>query len=229
MLTVALTGGIGSGKTAVTDLFYQLAVALELQDTLKIIDADTIARSLLAGSLNNSPSRALKQVYEQFGSELFDFSRQEGGLQLNRTKLRALIFSSQEKKLQLEKILHPLVYEQIFSLIHSFSKNKADNNAQPAGIIIIAIPLLFETHAENKFDRVLVVDVPVEVQIKRTIQRDHCSRELLEQIICSQVDRSTRLSYADDVIDNSKTPDKLQPQVEKLFHFYLSLERKVAY
>jgi len=214
MLTIALTGGIGSGKTAVTQLFHQIGNG----HGLKIIDTDIIARELLTGSYNEAPSRALKKVYELFGADLFDFSPQGGG-QLDRAKLRALIFSSETKKKQLEALLHPLIYEEVFSQIKAFSQNK-----QGINIVIIAIPLLFETHTENQFDRVLVIDVPVEVQIERSIQRDNCSRELIEQIIASQIDRQQRLARADDVIDNSGTLAHLGDQVEKLFRFYCSLQ-----
>ncbi len=225
MLTVALTGGIGSGKTAVCNIFHQAG----LEAGLEIIDADVIARNLLAGSLTGSHSQALKKVYNLFGSDVFNSSGQEEG-QLDRKKLRTLVFSSKTKKKQLEELLHPLVYEEIFSQIKNFSRKEvfeqqSGRENQPINIVIIAIPLLFETHAENKFDRVLVIDVPVELQIERSMQRDQCSRELIEQIINSQVDRQTRLNHADDVIDNSGTLTELREQVKNLLNFYRSLKK----
>jgi len=225
MLTIALTGGIGSGKSVVCNIFHQLG----LEFGLEIIDADVIARNLLAGSLTGSHSQALKKVYNLFGSDLFESTEQKEG-QLNREKLRTLIFASKTKKKQLEELLHPLVYEEIFSQIKTFNRKElleqqADRENHRINIVIIAIPLLFETHAENKFDRVLVIDVPVELQIKRSTQRDQCSRELIEQIINSQIDRQTRLTHADDVIDNSGTLTELREQVKILLNFYRSLKK----
>lgn len=227
MLTVALTGGIGSGKTAVTEIFHQLGSKPDYQDSVKIIDADIIARNLLAGSLYTSPSEALKKVYKLFGSDLFNIITEQGDDQgdgqLDRAKLRALIFSSETRKKQLEAILHPLVYDEIFTQINTIKKENPGKNKQATRIVIVAIPLLFETRSEDRFDRVLVIDVPVELQIRRSMQRDNCSRELVEQIINSQVDRQTRLSQANDVIDNSTTPAELKKQVEKLFQYYQEL------
>ena len=239
MLTIALTGGIGSGKTTVTNLFYKLGHSLGFH----IIDADQIARDLLSGSLTDSDSdfgfgfdsSALKGVYNLFGSNLFNFSQNDGA-QLDRSKLRKLIFSSEKKKLQLESLMHPLVYKEIFSKIEVFrsqeeahelnqTAQQKQQNKQPL-VIIIAIPLLLETHSENKFDRVLVVDTSLELQIQRSVSRDQCSRQLIKQIIRSQVDRQTRLDCADDVIDNSSSPRHLYPQIKKLIEFYAALSAR---
>ena len=215
MLTIALTGGIGSGKTAATDLFHELASRLDFQCSLKIIDADIIARNLLAGSLKEPSSAALKKVRSLFGPDLFD---SEG--YLNRDKLRSLIFSDKDKKHQLEVLLHPLVYDEIYCQLSNIQSAKID-------IVIIAIPLLFETRAEAKinlkFDRILVVDVPAEIQIERSIKRDNCSAELIKEIINSQVDRQIRLNHADDIIDNSGTLLELQLKIEELLKYYCSL------
>jgi len=213
MLTVALTGGIGSGKTAVTDIFCQLGHG----QGLEIIDSDAIARQLLSGSLEESPSEALLAVYKLFGSELFE-ATEENGRQLNRSKLRAQIFSSESKKKQLEELLHPLVYQEIFAQINAFRQSR-----QLIKIVIIAIPLLFETGSEKRFNRVLVIDVAEKLQIERSIQRDQCSAELIKQIIDAQVSRQTRLDHADDVIHNDGTLDELHKQVKKMYQFYCSL------
>ena len=215
MLTVALTGGIGSGKTAVTDLFHELASRPDFQSSLKIIDADIIARNLLAGSLKEPSSVALKKVRSLFGADLFD----SGGY-LKRDKLRSLIFSSKDKKHQLEALLHPLVYDKIYCQLSDIQSAEVD-------IVIIAIPLLFETRAEAKinlkFDRILVIDVPPEIQIERSIKRDNSSAELIKEIINSQVDRQIRLNHADDIIDNSGTLLELQLKIESLLQYYCSL------
>ena len=135
--------------------------------------------------------------------------------------------------------MHPLVYKEIFSKIEVFRSKEEDHelnqtiqqkqqkqkNKQPL-VIIIAIPLLLETHSENKFDRVLVVDSSLELQIQRSVSRDQCSRQLIEQIIASQVDRQTRLDGADDIVDNSSSPRHLYPQIKKLIAFYAALSAR---
>lgn len=267
MLTIALTGGIGSGKTAVTGLFHELASKPDFQGSLKIIDADIIARNLLAGSLQEPSagkessagkkssagkesstgkepsaseeppsSTALREVQKLFGADLFD---SEGYLQ--RAKLRSLIFSSKDKKQQLEALLHPLVYDEIFSQLSDIhSSNASASQKTMTKIVIIAIPLFFETKAETKaeartetssekeFDRILVIDVPVNLQIERTLKRDNCSSKLVKEIINSQVERQIRLNQADDIIDNSGTLSELKLKVESLFQYYCSLAGKCS-
>ncbi len=210
MLSVALTGGIGSGKTAVGDIFYQLGK----DKGLKLLDADQIARSLLQGSLNDSPSQSLIQVRDLFGADIFHSGK------LDRTRLRALIFNSPKQKKQLESILHPQVYRTILQQLNRYRQ-------QPdIKIIITAIPLFFETISETgqlQFDRILVVDVPESIQIQRSMHRDQSTRGLIQQIINSQTDRNTRLTRADDIIDNSGDTKYLKSQVKKLYNFYRTL------
>ncbi len=215
MLTVALTGGIGSGKTAVTELFQELASEQTEPIELTIIDADIIARDLLSGSLKEAPvDSALQQVQILFGANLFN---QNGFLQ--RDKLRSLIFSSKEKKKQLESLLHPLVYNEIFAQL----------SAIHLGIVIVAIPLLFETRdvatLKRDFDRILVIDTKEDLQIRRTLKRDNSSESIIREIIQSQVERKTRLKSADDVINNSGTLSELKSEVAHLFHRYSYLGR----
>ncbi len=213
MLSIALTGGIGSGKSAVSDIFNQLGK----DQGLKLIDSDQIARSLLEGSINHSPSPALLKIKELFGNELFE---PDSG-KLNRAVMREKVFGSPEYKQQLEALLHPLVYESIFKQLETYRKQ---NNIH---IVITAIPLFFETAYQTEraqyFDRILVVDIPEQMQIERSINRDHCSRELIQQIMDNQVDRNTRLKLADDIIDNSGTLQQLKPRVIELYQFYQKL------
>jgi len=214
MLTIALTGGIGSGKTAVTDCFLKIAQDKQ-PDCLAVIDADIIARELLSGSIKKTPSDALKAVQHRFGCKIFNSAGQ-----LERNQLRQLIFSSETKKQQLNDLLHPIVYKKIFARITELAQR-----SKPA-FIIIAIPLLIETGAEAEFDRILVIDIPPELQVTRSSQRDHCSAELIKKIIKSQSDRQTRLKYADDIIDNSGTMADLEKEVAHLFQFYCALSKK---
>jgi len=212
MLSVALTGGIGSGKTAVTDYFQKIAQESTVADLVQIIDADIIARNLLAGSLYASPSTALSAVNALFGSHLFDSTGQ-----LDRPQLRSLIFSSDSKKQQLNHLLHPLIYQEIAKKIHIIQQQFEKS------LVIVSIPLLFETQAEHKFDRILLIDCPIKLQIERSMQRDHCSAELIKKIIHSQSDRHTRLTHANDIIDNSGILEELQKQVRLIFQYYCSL------
>lgn len=211
MLTIALTGGIGSGKTAVSHSFQKIANQSKEPDCLQIIDADIIARKLLSGSLKEA-STALQEVYNLFGANIFDAKGE-----LKRSQLRSLIFSSELKKQQLNDLLHPLIYQTITTKITNLTQEKKNQFA------IIAIPLLFETKFNYKFDRILVVDVPVETQILRATQRDNCSVKLIKNIINSQVERQVRLNHADDIINNSGSLVELNEQIASLFQYYCSL------
>ncbi len=208
MLKIALTGGIGSGKTTVSGLFSQLGVP--------IIDADIISRKLLSGSLNHQPEKALLEVRKLFGAHYF---AADGSLK--RVELRQAVFSSRQKKQQLEAILHPLVYEKIFQQIDHIK-------AQSPPYILIAIPLLLETRQQlletvhpPPFDKVLVIDSSVEQQLTRALRRDNSSAEVIQAIIDSQVDRQTRLDAADYVIDNAGTPEDLKKQVQQIHQLLL--------
>ncbi|WP_198266323.1 dephospho-CoA kinase [sulfur-oxidizing endosymbiont of Gigantopelta aegis] len=231
MLSIALTGGIGCGKSASTQLFYQLASKPTSLCKLEIIDADIIARHLLSGSLDENYSQslsysALKEVQQLFGSEIFD---NKGYLQ--RDKLRSLIFSSKEKKDQLESLLHPLVYQAIFSQMSEIiARNNLPDNNKPCDIVIVAIPLLFETLDQaiiaKHFDRVLLIDVPTEIQVERSSQRDNNSAEQIRSIINNQIDRQTRLKQADDIIDNSGTHTDLYEKIDELWQAYCHLAKQ---
>ncbi len=195
MIKIALTGGIGSGKSTITDLFSQY--------NTPIIDADVIAHQLV------EPGKpALTQLQQVFGKSIINNDNS-----LNRTFVREMIFSDKDKKLQLESILHPLIFQQM----------QAECNKQTYHYGILAIPLLFETKMSHFVDRILVVDCPVETQIERIRQRDKLSDTRILSIISSQTSRKLRLSYADDVIDNSNSTSQLAEQVKKLHNYYLNL------
>ena len=195
MFTVALTGGIGSGKSAVEAEFKRLGVST--------IDTDNIAREIV------SPGEpALHEIVEKFGSNIVG----EDG-HLKRHQLRKIIFSDSIKRQQLESILHPRI-----KTCTKMSINKAEGS-----YCVVSIPLLFETKQEATYDRILVVDVPVETQINRTANRDGSPRETIAGILAAQVDRTVRLRLADDVIDNSGNIMTLRNQVNRLHEKYLML------
>lgn len=193
MYKVGLTGGIGSGKSTVCRLFADLGVP--------IVDADVIARQLV------EPGQpALAKLEQAFGKAILN---QDGSL--NRAELRRRAFSDARTKQKLDAIMHPLVYHEIQSVVTYLQSSYC----------IIAIPLLLETQKTHIVDRVLVIDCPVETQVKRVLDRDKINREQAEAIIAAQVGRQQRLAVADDIIDNSTTPEHLAEQVKTLHNLYL--------
>jgi len=193
MLKVGLTGGIGSGKSTITNLFSHYNVP--------IIDADVIAHQLVAPG-----QAALESLKQAFGEVIINT---DGSL--NRKQLKDIIFSDNNKKTQLETILHPLIYQKM--------QSEFDKQSFPYSIL--CIPLLIETKMTSFVDRIVVVDCPVENQIERVRQRDQLSTERILSIISSQVPRKTRLSYANDIIDNSNSTTQLAEQVKNLHNQYL--------
>lgn len=195
MLIVGLTGGIGSGKTTVADLFADLGIAL--------VDADQISREVV---LPGSP--ALGRIAERFGKEILTSNGE-----LDRRQLRKIVFSSPEQKLWLEQQLHPLINELIRTRL----------GATQSPYCILVSPLLLETSQAELVDRILVIDVPVAVQLQRTVERDSSDEETIQAIIDSQIDRESRLARADDVLDNNLPLDSLPERVQVLHQNYLQL------
>lgn len=197
---IGLSGGIASGKTAVSDYFAQLGIP--------IIDADIISRELLSQSILENPNSALMAVKDYFGNEVFD---RQG--YLNRPKLREIVFADEQKKMALEAIIHPRVYQAILEQAKSYQ----------SAYIIISIPLLVESSSLELFDRIAIVDVTQEIQMKRCQQRDGSSLETIKNIINTQAPREERLKIADDIINNSGSLESLYPQLDKLHESYLNL------
>lgn len=197
-LIVGLTGGIGSGKTAASDLFAGLGV--------EIIDADVIARAALEPG-----SPLLDDVYEHFGSHL-----ELSNGQLNRAALRELVFNQPEEKRWLEELVHPWVREEVIKKLQ----------AATGDYLILSSPLLIESHQDQWVDRILVIDLPEPLQIERTCSRDNNQQELVRKIMANQLSREARLSKADDVIDNSRGLNELKKQVEYWHAFYQQLARR---
>ncbi|MFQ3277635.1 MAG: dephospho-CoA kinase [Colwellia sp.] len=199
-LVIGLTGGIGSGKTTLTNFFQQLGV--------EIIDADIIAREVVAV---NSP--ALKKIALYFGK---DYLQADG--QLNRALLRRRIFSNDVDKKWLNKLLHPLIRSNIIS---------QTKEAKSPYCILVA-PLLIENNLLTMVNRVLVVDVSELTQITRTMTRDNISLQEVNAILISQTDRATRLKLANEVINNDNTPlDEIKNLVISLDKKYLALTKMV--
>ena len=193
-MIIGLTGGIGSGKTAVSDSFEALGIT--------IVDADLASRVVVE---KGKPS--LSSIEEHFGNEILT---PEG--ELDRAKLREIIFNSDSEKQWLESLLHPAIANQI--------QEELSSSKSPYTILVS--PLLFETNQKEFCSKVLVVDVPVETQVSRTLERDGVSEEQVNSIINSQIDREKRLELADEVILNNGSLADLQEAVRELHHKFLS-------
>jgi len=194
-MIVGLTGGIGSGKTAVSDLFQDLGIT--------IVDADVASRVVV-----EKGREELNKIAEHFGEDILTSNGE-----LDRAKLREVIFKSEEEKLWLESLLHPAIASQI--------QKELDSSSSPYTILVS--PLLLETDQKNFCSTVLVVDVPVETQIERTSKRDNVSEEQIKSIIASQIDRDSRLEQADEVILNDGSIESLERKVLELHKKFLSL------
>ena len=189
---VGLTGGIGSGKSVVTQFFSELGI--------DIVDADEVSRGLL------SPvSPALEKVAQHFGqSILTDDNR------LDRARLREIVFSNPEEKVWLESLLHPRIRQTINQLIDEASSS----------YIILSAPLLLENKHYDFVNRILVIDTPKELQLERVALRDNSSDKIINSIIDAQMSRKDRLARADDVIINNSNFQALKQQVLKLHDDY---------
>jgi len=199
---IGLTGGIGSGKTTVANMFAELNVDL--------IDADIIARQIVAPNTD-----ALLKIAEHFGK---DYLLADGNL--NRAKLRSKIFTDsddgRESKKWLDNLLHPLIREQLLQTVKSTTSQYC----------ILIAPLLIENKLTEIVDRTLIIDIDPQTQISRTMNRDNNSRTLVENIINHQISREQRLAFADDIIDNNYSAlNKIQQQVANLHHKYLQLSK----
>lgn len=191
-LKVGLTGGIGSGKTTVSDLFATLGVP--------VIDADVISRDLLKAGTD-----ATQAVVDAFGKAITN-----GADGIDRAKLRQLVFDNPQARSQLEAIIHPRVREEIH--------HQASALGEPYCIVVI--PLLFESGQQDLVDRVLVVDASVEQQRERASSRDNADVDEIDKIIQSQISREQRLAKADDVLENSGDTESLERKVRELDRRY---------
>ena len=194
MLRVGITGGIGSGKTALTDWLADKGIV--------IVDADLASRIIVAPG-----QPALREIADTFGSQ---YLQHDG--QLDRAALRALVFSDEDKRRQLERITHPRIREEL--------ARQMDSAVSP--YVVLSSPLLLESGQSTMVDLSVVVDVPEDTQIQRTMARDHNSRELVEGIMAAQLDRDTRISRADIVINNSGSLEALHERGEILHQTLLA-------
>jgi len=192
---LGLTGGIGSGKSAISAMFEELGI--------QVVDADIVAREVVEPG-----STGLEKITEHFGEEILTT---DGSL--DRAKLRAIIFADESQKQWLNNLLHPLIRESMLAQLQQATSQ----------YVILVAPLLFESGLDQFCDHTLLIDVPVEVQITRTTARDNISIELTKQIIASQMPRADKQQKATDTLDNNRLLSEVKIDVQKLHEKYLTL------
>jgi len=195
MLKIGLTGGIGSGKSAATKIFEDQGV--------HIVDADIVAREVVTPG-----SPALNKIADYFGDDILDADKA-----LNRSKLRELIFNQKEAKLWLEQLLHPIIRDEIINQL----------SAATSPYSLLVSPLLLETNQHEMVDRILLIDVPKQLQIERASSRDGVQKEQIKKIIASQMSRECKLENSDDIICNDSSFSELEKQVLQQHLNYLEL------
>jgi dephospho-CoA kinase len=185
---LGLTGGIGSGKTTVTNLFVALGI--------DVVDADIVAREVVAiGSLG------LNAIAEHFGQSILLANGE-----LDRAALRQQIFDNPEQRRWLNNLLHPLIRQKMF----------ADLEKTTSAYAILIAPLLFENELDKQMSKNLVVDIAPELQLQRTSKRDNQDTAQIAKIVASQMSREQRLSKTDYIIENNSDLAHLRQAVDKL-------------
>jgi dephospho-CoA kinase len=195
---VGITGGIGSGKTAVSDRFRALGIA--------IVDADVASREVVKPGMP-----ALDEIRRHFGEGVI----QPDGT-LDRAALRQKVFADPAERQWLERLLHPS--------INAWIREQLEKATSP--YVILVSPIMFETQQHLLTNRVLVVDVPESVQLARTMARDNNSETQVRAIMAAQASREKRLDRADDVIVNDGGLEALDREVATLHRMYLALAAK---
>ncbi len=188
MFVVGITGGIGSGKSAVTDHLETLGIT--------VVDADKVARVVVEPGTNG-----LTAIAEHFGKDIL---LADGDL--DRAALRKIVFDNPDERKVLEGITHPRIRDEIARQLSQAT----------SPYVVLSSPLLLESGQNTFADYVVVVDVPEEVQLRRTMARDDNSEALVKQIMAAQLDRQTRLSRADTSITNDATLEVLYQRVNVL-------------
>ncbi|MGI1669125.1 MAG: dephospho-CoA kinase [Neptuniibacter sp.] len=192
MFIVGITGGIGSGKSAVTELIEQQGIT--------IVDADIVARQVVEPG-----TPALKEIEHHFGTSVIN---QEDGL--DRQKLRAIVFDNPQERKWLEALLHPLIRKEILMQLSQSNSHYT----------VLSSPLLLETDQHELVDKIVVVDVSENIQIQRTMKRDHNSSDQVKAIIAAQKNREERIQSAHYIINNDADLKALQ---EKVFNLHQQL------
>lgn len=194
MQKVGLTGSIAVGKSHVLRVFRELGC--------HVLDADRVAREVVAPG-----TKGLERVLDAFGGETV--LRQDGNL--DRAKLGSIVFADEEKRLLLNSIIHPLVFEEQDRWLRSCE------SADPDGIAIVDAALMIESGGYKRFDKLIVVWCRPDLQLQRLMSRDGLSREEAEQRIASQMPQDEKKTYADFLIDTSNSFEETRLQATEVF------------
>ena len=198
MFRVILTGGIASGKSAASAIFERLGV--------DVVDADQVSRELVRPG-----QPALAAIARAFGDDIL---RPDGSL--DRGALRDRVFADPRKRLTLEDILHPRIHRRMQELA----------GAASSAYVLLVVPLLLESRQAYEHERVLLIDVPEDIQQARLMARDGSTTQQVQQMLAAQSSREQRLAVADDVIVNDGDLQQLRREVEKLHRHYLTLAKQ---
>lgn len=191
-----MTGGIGSGKSEALKIFESL--------NIKVIDLDQISKEI-----TDTNHQAAEEIKSAFGN-VFDKDNL-----LDRKKLKEIIFSDRNQKINLEKILHPKILQEVKKKLKTLSNES---------YVVIDIPLLFETNQYTSLiSRSLVIDCEVNDQIERVKKRDNIGTSIIQSIINQQIDRKTRIAKGDDIVLNDGSIEKLTESIKALHKKYLNL------
>ena len=193
---IGLAGGIGSGKSTVARMFGALGVHW--------VDADDVARQVVEPG-----TQALRAIADHFGESIL-----QGNGELDRAALRQKVFEDPEQRRWLEGLLHPIIRQE---LIRQLSPE--DYNLP---YVMLVSPLLLETNQHELVERIVVVDVPEETQINRTMTRDGNSREQVERILAAQMPRAARREKADAIINNAQPLERVEASVHALHQRFLA-------
>lgn len=202
MLLIGLTGGIGAGKTEVSNYLHSCY-------GIKIIDADVISRELL-----QKGSDAYQETQQNFPADIFD---PKGNI--DRKALRKLIFDNEDARQKLEGIIHPRVRSEI----------KKQIDCSDSAYCILSAPLLIEAGMNDLVSRLLVVECNKDLRIQRVLARDACNIENIEKIMARQIEDKNRLEYADDIVTNNSNRADLTGQLDQLHKKYLDLTHQASH
>lgn len=204
MFVVALTGGIGCGKSAAAQIFLDLGVP--------VTDVDIISHELTAAS-----QPIINDIRQLFGSEFISADNS-----LNREAMRTLIFSDEQARLRLNALLHPAILEKAIERLSQHARTLQAAEKSETLYQVLVVPLLFDSPKYlSLVDRILVIDCDQETQIKRVKERSHLSRFQILQIINTHTKRNNQLKLADDVILNDGNVEKLRENISVIHQKYI--------
>lgn len=199
MRNIGMTGGIGSGKNQVAEIFNQLG--------FYTIDSDVSSRKVM-----EKGEPAYEKIVSFFGSDILD----ENGSIL-RKKLGDIVFNDKEKLKILENIVHPAIYE------YEKKERSKIYGRNDKAVVITHAALIIESKSIDKYDALIVISCPDELQVKRVMKRDNCSEEKARNIVSHQMPNEERLKYADFIIDNSSTLDDLYNEVKRVHNLIMQI------